>query len=207
MTIQLENISKRYGFEWIFKQINYQFEPGLSYAVVGPNGSGKSTLLKIISGGLVPTSGKVKCSMPHKRITDDIEMSKEMAYAAPYISLIEDFTLEELYEFHASFKKMKTSGKDEFLEISQLGVHRKKYIKNFSSGMKQRLKLSLAFLTESQVLLLDEPTSNFDARAIDWYLNLIEKYTRDRLVIIGSNQEYEYSFCSGLLSISDYKSA
>ena len=152
MNIQLENISKRYGFEWIFKQINYQFEPGNKYAVVGPNGSGKSTLLKIISGGLVPTSGKINFSIPHKRVTDEIESAKEISFAAPYISLPEDFTLEELYDFHASFKKMKTTGKDEFLEISQLGIHKKKYVKNFSSGMKQRLKLSLAFLTESQVL-------------------------------------------------------
>lgn len=205
MTIQLENISKRYGFEWIFKQINYQFEPGLQYAVVGPNGSGKSTLLKIISGGLVPTSGKVNCSIPHKRVTDDIEMAKEIAYAAPYISLIEDFTLEELYDFHTSFKKMKSASKEDFFEISQLGIHRKKYIKNFSSGMKQRLKLSIAFLTDSQVLLLDEPTSNFDSKAIDWYLQLIENYTKERTVIIGSNQEYEYSFCGNQLSISAYK--
>jgi ABC-type multidrug transport system ATPase subunit len=71
--------------------------------------------------------------------------------------------------------------------------------------MKQRLKLSLAFLTDSQVLLLDEPTSNFDTKAIDWYLNLMENYTKDRLVIIGSNQEYEYGFCEKKLSIADYK--
>lgn len=205
MTIQLENISKRYGFEWIFKKINYQFEAGKKYAIIGPNGSGKSTLLKVISGGLVPTSGKVNCSIPHKRVTDEIQMAKEISFAAPYISLIEDFSLEELYNFHASFKKMKTASKEEFFEISQLGIHKKKYIKNFSSGMKQRLKLSLAFLTESQVVLLDEPTSNFDMKAVDWYLQLMENYTQDRLVIIGSNQEYEYSFCDQKLPIADYK--
>ena len=205
MNIQLENISKRYGFEWIFKQINYQFESDQQYAIVGPNGSGKSTLLKVISGGLIPTSGKLHCSVPHKRVTDEIEMAKEISFTAPYISLIEDFSLEELYDFHTSFKKMKTAAKEEFLEISQLGIHKKKYIKNFSSGMKQRLKLSLAFLTESQVLLLDEPTSNFDAKAIDWYLQLIENYTKDRLVIIGSNQEHEYRFCEKRIEMSDYK--
>ncbi|HQG38627.1 MAG TPA: ATP-binding cassette domain-containing protein, partial [Chitinophagales bacterium] len=59
MTIQLENISKRFGFEWIFKKINFQFDANGKYAIVGPNGSGKSTLLKIISGGTTPTSGKV----------------------------------------------------------------------------------------------------------------------------------------------------
>ena len=179
MNIQLENISKRYGFEWIFKLVNYQFEAGNKYVIVGPNGSGKSTLLKVISGGLVPTSGRINYSIKHKRFTDDFAAAKEVAFSAPYISLLEDFTLEEMYDFHASFKKMKIDSKDEYFEISQLTQHKKKYIKNFSSGMKQRLKLSLAFLTESEVLLLDEPTSNFDTKAIGWYLQLIENYTAD----------------------------
>lgn len=205
MNIQLENISKRYGFEWIFKQVNFQFEAEKKYAIVGPNGSGKSTLLKIISGGLVPTSGQVNFSIVHQRTTNLEQASNEIAYAAPYISLIDDFSLEEMYSFHASFKKMKVNSLQEFLEIIELVPHQKKYIKNFSSGMRQRLKLGFAFLTESQTLLLDEPTSNFDTKAIDWYLQLIEKYTTDRLVIIGSNQEYEYSFCADKLAVSDYK--
>ncbi|MBK9329362.1 MAG: ABC transporter ATP-binding protein [Sphingobacteriales bacterium] len=205
MTIQLENISKRFGFEWIFKQVNFQFESGGKYAVVGPNGSGKSTLLKIVSGGLVPTSGKMHYSIPHKRVTDFEAASKEIVFAAPYISVIDDFTLEEMYDFHATFKKMNCESKEEFYAVSQLGMHKNKYIKNFSSGMRQRLKLALAFLTLSQVLLLDEPTSNFDTKAIDWYLSLIESYSDDRLVIVGSNQEYEYSFCTNTLIVSDYK--
>lgn len=205
MNIQLENISKRYGFEWIFKQITYQFIAGEKYVIVGPNGSGKSTLLKIISGGAIPTSGKIDYSIKHKRVTDEQDAAKEIAFAAPYISLLDDFTLEEMYLFHASFKKMKVASKDEFFEVSQLTQHKHKYIKNFSSGMKQRLKLSLTFLTDSETLLLDEPTSNFDTKAIDWYLQLIENYTDERLVIIGSNQAYEYAFCKEQLNILDYK--
>jgi len=205
LTIQLENISKRFGFEWIFKKIDFQFEAGGKYAIVGPNGSGKSTLLKIISGGATPTAGKVVYQHENKSVEDETLFSKDIAYAAPYISLIEDFTLSELYDFHTAFKSMKSNSKNEFMELSQLGMHQQKYIKNFSSGMKQRLKLSLAFLTDSSVLLLDEPTSNFDTKAIDWYLNLIHQFTQDRLVIIGSNQTYEYDFCDRQLAIQDYK--
>ncbi|MFN8283517.1 MAG: ABC transporter ATP-binding protein [Chitinophagales bacterium] len=205
MNIQLENISKRYGFEWIFKQVNYQFEAGNKYAIVGPNGSGKSTLLKIISGGLVPTSGQVNFSILNQQVTALEQAAREIIFAAPYISLIEEFSLEEMYKFHVAFKKMKTDSLQEFLEVSELVPHKNKYIKNFSSGMRQRLKLAFAFLTDTQTLLLDEPTSNFDANAINWYLKLIEKYTTDRLVIIGSNQEYEYSFCTGKLAVVDYK--
>jgi ABC-type multidrug transport system ATPase subunit len=205
MVISLQNISKRFGFEWIFKNVNYQFEPGRKYAVVGPNGSGKSTLLKIISGGLTPSGGKVWYKISHVRSPTDELISREIAYAAPYISLIEDFTLSEMYDFHTSFKKMHCENADEFLEIIQLKHHRNKYIKNFSSGMRQRLKLGMAFLTQSQVLLLDEPTSNFDTKAIDWYLKLMENYTEGRIVVIGSNQEYEYAFCSDKLAVTDFK--
>ncbi|MDB5228601.1 MAG: transporter ATP-binding protein [Bacteroidota bacterium] len=205
MTIQLENISKRFGFEWIFKQVNFQFETGKKYAVTGANGSGKSTLLKIISGGLVPTSGKVNYSLLHKRTVEEEQVAKEISFAAPYISLIEDFSLEELYQFHSSFKKMLVQSQDEFLSVSGLAAHRKKYIKNFSSGMKQRLKLSLSFLTDSQTLLLDEPTSNFDSKTIDWYFDLVQNYSAGRLLIIGSNQEYEYNFCEEKIGMSDYK--
>lgn len=205
MTITLENISKRFGFEWIFKQVNYRFEQDEKYAVVGPNGSGKSTLLKIISGGLVPTAGKVHYSIGEKSLQDETQIAKEIMYAAPYISLLEDFTLSELYDFHASFKKMKTTSKAEFMSIAQLEAHQQKYVKNFSSGMRQRLKLSFAFLSESSVLLLDEPTSNFDTKAIDWYVDMIKKYTENRLVIIGSNQEYEFDFCTYQLSVLSYK--
>jgi ABC-type multidrug transport system ATPase subunit len=100
---------------------------------------------------------------------------------------------------------MNIASKNEFMEMAQLEIHQNKYIKNFSSGMRQRLKLSLAFMTDSPVILLDEPTSNFDAKAIDWYLEMVKKYTTNRLLIIGSNQEYEFSFCSQQLSILSYK--
>ena len=205
MVISMENISKRFGFEWIFKNVNYQFETDKRYAIVGPNGSGKSTLLKIISGGLTPTSGRVFFKVPHVRTPTDELIASEIAFAAPYISLIEEFSLSELYDFHTSFKKMHCNSKEEFLEILQLSAHKNKFIKNFSSGMRQRLKLGLAFLTRSQVLLLDEPTSNFDTKTIDWYHTLVTKFTADRLLVIGSNQEHEMSFCTDKLSVMDFK--
>lgn len=205
MDIYLQNISKRYGFEWIFKNIQADFLFQNKYAIVGPNGSGKSTLLKIISGGLVPTAGKIKYQKNGNIIADEFVSTKNIAFAAPYISLLEDYTLTEMYSFHASFKPVYTETLEAFFELSQLGAHKNKYIKNFSSGMKQRLKLSLAFITKCDVLLLDEPTSNFDKKAIDWYLGLIESYTNNKTVIIGSNQSYEYDFCASSIDIMQYK--
>ena len=90
-------------------------------------------------------------------------------------------------------------------EMQSMEANRNKQIRNFSSGMKQRLKLALAFCADTPLLMLDEPTSNLDAQGVDWYLSLVEKYAAGRLTIICSNQEHEYSFCQHRLSITDYK--
>ena len=80
-----------------------------------------------------------------------------------------------------------------------------KEIRYFSSGMKQRVKLVLACFSSSSLLFLDEPTSNLDKVGEAWYLDLVEDTVKDRLLIIGSNQEHEYAFCNEYLEIMDYK--
>jgi ABC-type multidrug transport system ATPase subunit len=71
--------------------------------------------------------------------------------------------------------------------------------------MKQRLKLALAFCADTPMLMLDEPTSNLDTQGVDWYLNLVQQYAQNRLTIVCSNQQHEYSFCNNILSIADFK--
>jgi len=81
-----------------------------------------------------------------------------------------------------------------------------KPIRLFSSGMKQRVKLILAFLSDTPVLLLDEPTTNLDQAGIDWFLNLINEFSKKRTLIICSNlQHIETGFCSDKLLIEDFK--
>jgi len=72
--------------------------------------------------------------------------------------------------------------------------------------MRQRTKLALACCTNTPLLLLDEPTSNLDQQGMKWYRSLITNFTADKLVLVGSNQENEYSFCDNLIRITDYKS-
>ncbi len=91
------------------------------------------------------------------------------------------------------------------IELLGLQASKNKLIRYFSSGMKQRLKLALAFCADTPILMLDEPTSNLDSQGVDWYLSLVEQFAKDRLTIICSNQEHEYSFCQHMLSIADYK--
>lgn len=206
MNIILEDIGRRFNREWIFRRINYSFTRGESYAVLGPNGSGKSTLLQIIAGSLSPSEGKVSYSLPEGSIHAD-EIFKYLSIAAPYLELIEEFTLSELINFHFNFKAYRQNFDKEAV-INLLGFEKSKdkLIKHFSSGMKQRTKLALAFCADTPLLMLDEPASNLDSNGISWYLKLVEEFGKDRTLIICSNQEFEYSFCRKHIHISNYKS-
>jgi ABC-type multidrug transport system ATPase subunit len=199
MEIKIENLGKRFNREWIFRNLNLSFQINKSYAITGPNGSGKSTLLQILTGMMPFSEGKL--SFLNQQEIDPDNYYKFLSIAAPYQELIEEFTLEELVDFHLKFKEFKSISKDEFYERLLLVHSIHKEIRFFSSGMKQRVKLGLAMYTDSPILFLDEPTSNLDSQGTEWYLNEIQNNLSDRIVIICSNQTYEYSFCNEVINL------
>ncbi len=206
MKIILENIGRRFNQEWIFKGINYTFESGQSYAVLGANGSGKSTLLQILAGSLSTSEGKITYQDGGSAI-DSEQIYNQLSLAAPYLELIEDFTLNEMIQFHFQFKKfLPDTDAQQLMEVLGLQTSANKAIRYFSSGMKQRTKLALTVFSDTPILFLDEPTANLDQQGVEWYQDLIKKYTANRLLIICSNQEQEYSFCQNQLLLSNYKS-
>ncbi len=205
MKVQLEELSKRYLYDWIFKSITHTFDSNSSTAITGNNGSGKSTILKIILGIEQPSKGAVSYFIDERKVDTD-DSSKLIDFIAPYQSLIEEFSTQEMIDFHFKFKnKNNLLFVDTLLEETNLKKESKKTINNFSSGMKQRLKLILAFSSDSPLLLLDEPTVNLDQQGIDWYRNTIKKLVGKKTIIISSNQLNEYDFCQDQLNILDYK--
>jgi ABC-type multidrug transport system ATPase subunit len=206
MTITLQNIGRRFNRDWIFRGIDYTFTGGESYAILGPNGSGKSTLLQVLNASLSPSAGTINYVFQDKPVEAE-QVFNHLSLAAPYLELIEEFTLNEMVDFHFKFKKYKDGvDKKELIALLNLPQSENKLIRYFSSGMKQRLKLILAFCADTPMLMLDEPTSNLDNQGVDWYLSLVRQFAHNRLTIVCSNQEHEYGFCNHQLSISDYKS-
>lgn len=206
MKIILNHIGRRFNREWIFKDINYTFETGQSYAILGANGSGKSTLLQVIAGNLTPSAGSAEYLLNNTPL-DTEKVFEQLALATPYLELIEEFTLPELIDFHFRFKRYRDDlDARAIIELLALTNAGHKAVKYFSSGMKQRTKLALAFCSDTPVLLLDEPTANLDQQGVDWYLSLIERFSHNRLTIICSNQQHEYRFCKHHLNVADYKS-
>ncbi|HRO46138.1 ABC transporter ATP-binding protein [Agriterribacter sp.] len=211
MTISLTNTGKRFNRDWIFRHLNFQFFAGMAYAVTGPNGSGKSTLLQVIAGALSPSEGKMeyhaKSNEQHSGNPIDADnIYLHFSFAAPYIELIEEMTLLEFLHFHQQFKRLLASPAIPDI-ISLIGLEKAthKQIRYFSSGMKQRVKLAQAVFSDAPVLLLDEPCTNLDAEGVALYQQLITTYCKNRLIIVSSNDEMEYTFCSEQLNINNYK--
>ena len=203
--IQLEEASKRFQYEWIFKNLSLKLSQGQSLALTGSNGSGKSTLLKCISGAIPLSAGAIRFQKDGEAIPDT-DWFNFLTIAAPYLELPEEFSLAELIDFHFKFKRpLSGITQKEILEIIYLEAHSAKIISQFSSGMKQRLKLGLALLSEVPIVLLDEPTSNLDSKGIQWYQGLIDKYGKNRILIVCSNDPREYEFCKEKIILEDFK--
>jgi ABC-type multidrug transport system ATPase subunit len=206
MNIKLDNIGKRYNYEWIFRKVDLQLSNENNYVILGSNGSGKSTLLQVIAGNLIASEGGIEYQGSDKIISEE-NIFHHISYAAPYLELFEEFTLAESIEFQSNFKPFFPSlNKHQIIEILQLERSKDKQLKYYSSGMKQRVRLAMAVLADTPILLLDEPTSNLDRKAIDWYQKLVNDFSTNRLIIVASNQqEYEYPFCNKEINVEQYK--
>lgn len=204
ININLQNIGKQYNTDWIFSGISIDISPDKSTAILGSNGSGKSTLLQIILSAITPTVGAINYHKNDVKINPE-DAFKLMSISAPYIELIEEFTLKEMIVFHNKLKPLLLPS-DDIIQVCKLEKSTNKLIRNFSSGMKQRVKLALSILSQSPVLLLDEPTSNLDLSGIDWYIEMVNKYRSTRTIVVSSNSiEHEYSFCNQVINLENYK--
>ena len=221
MKVSLTDAGKRFNRDWIFRQFNYTFEAGRSYAITGPNGSGKSTLLQVVSGSMHINEGKIEYRMADDRwplassklkpangqqTTNNELIYRQVSICAPYLDVIEEMTVKEFLDFHHGFKPFLPGITTEQI-ISTIGLTKAlhKQIRYYSSGMKQRVKLAQCIFSDTAIVLLDEPCTNLDSEGITLYHRLINEHCLQRLVVVSSNDEVEYQFCKEKINISDYK--
>ncbi len=187
MNLSIHQLGKRYNRDWIFKDFSFEFNPGNTYAITGPNGSGKSTLMQVLWGQLPPSKGNIKYSI-NEAVIDLDALHQHLAIAAPYQDLPESLTLKELIDFHFSFKKpRKNYSKKDIIDLAELSHASSKFVHQFSSGMKQRLKLALALLSDVELVFLDEPGTNLDDEARAWYKKMLKIAEIGRICFIASN--------------------
>ncbi len=197
ITVTCEDVGKQYQYKWVLQWFDHTFLAGKNYVIAGKNGSGKSTLLRILSSYLTPCKGTIAWHHDRKKLeTDNVYLLTSIT--GPYVELPEELTLSELMQFTGHFKKSPPGlSLKEILEIAELEEFAEEPVKNFSSGMKQRVRLATAIIPESGLLLLDEPCTNLDAGARSWYRKILHKYSQHKTVIVASNhfaEEYPDAF-------------
>ena len=170
------------------------------YGISGPNGSGKSTLVQILSGFLSSTKGTISYSKNDQSISRN-DVYKHLALAAPYIELDLELTPSEIFNHLKNFKEYNFNSVDDLLELSNLKGNAHKQLKHFSSGMNQRFELSLAMTSNADLLLLDEPTSFLDEASKNWWVELLLNFTKDKTVIIASNDQFDLNQTSEVINL------
>lgn len=191
-TVALQDIGKRFYGRWLFRHIDFSLESGDKLALIGTNGAGKSTLMRIIAGQLSASEGKCFYTKGKMRVPYD-NMYQYISWTGPQVQLYPDFTLKEHIDLHFQFKKCLLPQSSDIVSILNLTEHADKKLRVYSSGMFQRVKLGLALFSQSDLLLLDEPTANMDEENAKYALGLIEKYLGNRVLVMASNLEREYS--------------
>ena len=205
MKIQLEDIGKRYGKHWLFRHFNAEFQLNDRIGIKGINGSGKSTLLQLIAGICLPSEGQLTYTDEEGKNIDLNDLAGHLSLLSPYMDVPEQLNLKELFDFQEKILPFREGiDLNEFLEITLLKGFENNFIKQYSSGMKQRLKLGLSFLGSSKILFLDEPCSNLDVAGKALYQKLLAEHSSDRIIFIASNEEeVELINCTGIYNLNE----
>ena len=188
--IKVKNLSVGYNQTSIIQNVNFEIKEGQILALIGPNGSGKSSILKTIAGLLKPIDGEIK-----------IESNQKIAYLGQFNEFnlalplsVFDFVMTGQYSKLGLFGKIKDANKNavkaamEFMEIYDLAP---KPLASLSGGQKQRAMLACIMAKNSDVILLDEPANNLDAKGLKSYENLIDKFKSDGATIIISTHNLQ----------------
>lgn len=189
--IQLDGVGKRFYQRWIFRNISKVITPDHPLAIVGGNGSGKSTLLRIISGQLSPSEGKVIYTENSKKLSYE-RWYQLISWSAPALEIYLELSLLEFWNLHFRLKACYFQSLEEMSSLLELANHQDKKLRYYSSGMLQRVKVGTALFSKTNIILLDEPTSNLDTYNTELVLDLINKYTLNRVYILASNIPREF---------------
>ncbi|MEO6694076.1 MAG: ABC transporter ATP-binding protein [Ignavibacteria bacterium] len=208
--IVCQNISKSFSGKNVFVNLSFKISSGKSLSITGKNGSGKSTLIKIIANLLNPTKGDIKI------YNNGLNIPKENWYLStglisPYINLYDELTGFENLDFFYKLKSQKSFIESEIIDhlLNEVNLYDRKneYLKNYSSGMKQRLKLAFALINNPPILLMDEPGSNLDNEGIELIKKVSRLQMQRGILLIATNDEKDKELCENSINIEEYKNA
>jgi ABC-type multidrug transport system ATPase subunit len=174
--IEITNVTKKFGSFVALDDVSLGIEKGEAVALWGPNGAGKSTLIRCLLG-LLPFRGHAQVSGLDVRRRGKA-VRRLMGYLPQEPALFDDLRVAEAALLFARLKRVGAGESRRMLREIGLTAHARKRVGQLSGGMKQRLSLGLALLTDPPVLVLDEPTSNLDAAGRQELLDDVDRLHR-----------------------------
>lgn len=199
--IELINLTKTFENFTAVDSLNLKIETGEFFGLLGPNGAGKTTTIGMLSTLLLPTSGEIHIDgevLTRKR--QDIK--RKVSVITQEYSMRQDMDMDEIMEYQGRLYFMPVkqirSKTEELFRFAGLTEHRRKTIRKLSGGMKRKLMVCRALLTEPQILLLDEPTAGMDAISRRQMWNLLRQLNEQGLTILLTTHYIEeaQSLCS-----------
>lgn len=192
MSIQVENIVKKYGEQEALKSINFSLKKGEIVGLLGPNGAGKSTLMKILTTYITPTSGNASVS-GYDIDNETLKVRQSIGYLPEHNPLYLDMYVREYLLYNASIYKVDKNKIEGLIERTGLLSHANKKIGELSKGYRQRVGLASALLHDPEVLILDEPTTGLDPNQLIDIRELIKEVGKEKTVLLSTHimQEVE----------------
>jgi ABC-2 type transport system ATP-binding protein len=210
--IEVKDLTKNYGEITAVNYINFEVREGEIFGFLGPNGAGKTTTIRILTGVIKPDGGTatiIGYSILEEPLKAKQIMSVVPEMANAYIDLTAWQNLMLIGELYGVPKKKRQERASHLLKEFKLYKRRNHLARGFSKGMKQKLILCTALLTEPQVLFLDEPTSGLDVESARLIKDVIRQYNRDGTTIFLSthNMEEANKLCDRIAIINHGKIA
>jgi len=188
--IRIENLIKYYGEKAALKGINLEIKKGEIFGLLGPNGAGKTTTIKILTGQVLPQSGKVEI-MGKDLFTKGEELKPQFGVVPEDTNLYERLTVEQNLSFFCRLYQCDLNRIKKYLKEVQLDEERNTRIKNLSKGMKQKILLLRALLHSPNILFLDEPTSGLDPSSAESIHKILRKLNEQGISILLTSHNME----------------
>jgi heme exporter protein A len=192
-TLSVENLAKSYSGRTVFSDLNLQVAPGLT-AVTGKNGSGKTTLLKILAGLLRPSAGHVRLECEGQALAPS-QRRLAIGWAGPDLALYGELTALENLAFFRRAAGRPAPSEELTRRLTEVGLASEaigRRVEEFSTGMKQRLRIAFAALFDPPILLLDEPMAGLDIEGRETVHRAVEAARQRGAVVLASNDERDF---------------
>lgn len=185
--IEISNLTKKFGDFTAVDGLDMTIETGEFFGLLGPNGAGKTTTISMLSTVLLPTSGEIRID-GQKLDRKASAAKRKLSIITQEYSMRQDMTMDEVMEYQGRLyympKKEIRAKSDELLEFTGLIDYRHRVVRYLSGGMKRKLMVCRALMTEPEILLLDEPTAGMDAISRRQMWNLLRQLHSRKITIL-----------------------